>query len=258
MAQIKRKKVSRAAVKGQKRENTLLKNKKFWIIVSSIVGGLAILGVAIWLIVFFATQSNTKENPDFFGKSTQYVDVYKDKTNNTEVEFTKMSYDGLCMHTLDYPGNEKVYVEHVFVFAANLSTFYVDDTINTGKSTDAEDYVKADTIKNYKDLYAQLAFLQYSINEYNKDSNAKVALYIIDTASADNTGLMTDLKYGGSEDNSSGVVFFLYSYGELIKFADEDEQKSIFCTTVSEITYTGINYACNLMNNDFQLEENKQ
>ena len=258
MAQIKRKKVSKVAVKGQKKENTLLKNKKFWIIISSVVGGLAILGVAIWLIVYFATQSNTKENPDFFGKSTQYVDLYKDKTKGNEVEFTKMSYDGLCMHTLDYAGNEKVYVEYVFVFAANLSTFYVDDTINTGKSSDDEDYVKADTIKNYKDLYAQLAFLQYSINEYNKESNEKVALYIIDTASADNTGLMTDLKYGGSEDNASGVVFFLYSYGELIKFADEDEQKSIFCTTISEVTYTGINYACNLMNRQFEIEENKQ
>ena len=36
MAQIKRKKVSTAAVKGQKKDTTLLKSKKFWIITSII------------------------------------------------------------------------------------------------------------------------------------------------------------------------------------------------------------------------------
>ena len=256
MAQIKRKKVSTKAIKGQKKENTLLKNKKFWIILSSIVVGLAILGVGIWLIVYFATQSNTKDNPDFFGKSTEYVDVYKDKTNNEKIEFSKMSYDGVCMHA--YAEDSKVYVEYMFIFAADLSHFYVDDTVNTGKNSDAEDYVSQDTIKAYKDLYRQLAFLQYKINEYNKNSEEKVVLYIVDTSNNDNLGILTDTNFGGSSDNSAVVTFLLYSYGELNKFADEDEQKKIYCTTISEVTNTGINNAYNFMTNGFMLEENKK
>ena len=65
MAQIKRKKVSNAAVKGQKKENTLLKSKKFWIITSSIVVGLALIGFLVWLIVYLNT-TKTNENPDYF------------------------------------------------------------------------------------------------------------------------------------------------------------------------------------------------
>lgn len=258
MAQIKRKKVSTKAIKGQKKENTLLKNKKFWIIISSVVGGLAILGVAIWLIIFFTTQSNTKENPDFFGKSADYVEVYKDKTDNNKIEFTKMSYDGLNMHT--YEGDAKVYVEYMFVFAADLSHFYVDDTVNSGLSTDDEKYVSQDTIKAYKELYRQLAFLQYKIDEYNKTSEEKVVLYIVDTSNNDNLGILTDSKFGGSSENTAQVTFLLYSYSELIKYADEDNQKLIFCTTISEVTNTAINNAYKFMNNNFVLEssENEQ
>ena len=117
---------------------------------------------------------------------------------------------------------------------------------------------KADVIKNYKDLYCQLAFLQYSINKYNEGKNEKVVLYIVDTSNADNTGILTDPNFGGSDSNSATVSFLLYSYGDLIKYADEDEQKSIYCTTISEVTYTGINYACNFMNRGFELEQNKQ
>ena len=254
MAQIKRKKVSRSAVKGQKKEHTLLRNKKFWIILSSAIVGAAIIGVGIWLIVYFTTQSNTKDNPDFFGKSTEYVEVYKDKTNNEAIQFKKMSYDGVLMHT--YQDDPKVYDSYMFVFAANLSTFYVDNTINSGKDTDDSSYVKDDEIKAYKELYRQLAFLEYSIEKYNKDHEEKVSLYIVDTSISDNVGFLTDLSFGGS-DEGAAVSFCLYSFEENIKFADEDEQKKIFCQTVSEVTNTGINNAYNLMMNGFVLEENK-
>ena len=259
MAQIKRKKVSNKAVKGQKKENTLLKSKKFWIILSSSILGAAIIGVSIWLIVYFTTQNNTKDNPDFFGKSTEYVDVYKDKTDNKAITFNKISYDGLLMHS-ESTDDAKVYDEYIFVFAANLSTFYVDDTVNTGKDSDDAGYINKDVINEYKALYKQLAYLQYQIDLYNasKEIDANVVLYIIDTANTDNTGILTDTKFGGSDSNSSAVTFFLYSYNELIKFADTDEQKKLTGSTVSEVTNTCVNWSVNLMKENFQIEDNKQ
>ena len=119
MAQIKRKKVSNAAVKGQKKENTLLKSKKFWIITSSIVVGLALIGFIIWLIIYLNT-TKTNENPDYFaGKSDIEL-----KYENKDVKFTKSSYQGIMMHS-NQEGNENdMYVDYIFVYAADLKTFY--------------------------------------------------------------------------------------------------------------------------------------
>lgn len=257
MAQIKRKKVSSKAVKGQKRENNLIKSKKFWIITSSIVLGLAILGVGIWLIVSFTTKTTTVDNPDYFGKSTEYLDVYKDKTENNKVEFNKMSYDGLLMH-IDSE-DPKVYVEYVFVFACNFKNLYVDNTINTGKTSGDAGYIAEDNIKAHSKLFSQLAFLQYRINKYNESEaiNERVEFYVIDTSIADNLGVFSDERFGGSSENSSAVTFFLYSYGDLIRYSDEDEQKTIFGNDVTLITNTCINNAVNFMEKgNFVLETN--
>ena len=256
MAQIKRKKVSTKAVKGQKKENSLLKSKKFWIILSSAIVGAAIIGVSIWLIVYFCTQSTTKDNPDFFGKSTEYVEIYKDSTENNAVKFNKISYEGLLMHTESEEA--KVYDEYVFVFAADLTSFYADATINTGKTTDSADYVSTDLIKQYETLYKQLAYLQYQITKHNENSQTKAKLYIVDTSVADNTGVLTDSRFGGSDENSARVTFFLYSYKELVKFADTDETKSLVGKSISEVTNTCVNNAYFLMNRDFTIEENKK
>jgi len=262
MAQIKRKKVSNKAVRGQKKENTLLKSKKFWIILSSIALGVAIIAVTITLVVLFTTKNTAKENPDYFGDSSKYLDIYKDKTNNEAVKFKKISYDGLKMHT-DTDDN-MVYVEYAFVFATDLTTFYVDDTINTGKEETDASYIKKDVIESNKKLFAQLAFLQYQIDQYNKSEekiasigDKNVEFYIVDTSKADNLGVLSDTNYGGSDDNSVSVTFFLYSFDELKKYSDTDEQKPIFGTNVTLITNTCINNAAIFMSRNFELEENK-
>lgn len=259
MAQIKRKKVSNKAVKGQKREISLLKDKKFWIILSSIVGGIAVITLTVWLIIHFTTTT-TVDNPDYFGGESD-IKMSSELTKDNKVSFTKMSYEGVVMHT-DLQGNaNEAYVDYIFVYATDLSTFYADNKINSGKSSDDEGYVSDSTIEGYNKLFYQLLYLQYEIDNYNKTSgDVKVALYIVDTSIADNQSIFADSKFGGSDDNTSTSVFFLYQEDGLRLYADKEPnpkevgQKKIYSTKNTEITQTCINNSVNLLKRNFTTE----
>ena len=134
MAQFKRKKVNSKATKGQAKDS-IFKSKKFWIIFSSIVAGLIVIGVTIGLIVYFVTKTDENEIQDYFGgEATNLTYEYEGKN----VEFTKMSYDGVLMHHNVVDGGENTFIPNIFVFAANLKTFYADKAIDDGKDKDEE------------------------------------------------------------------------------------------------------------------------
>ena len=259
MAQIKRKKVSNKAVKGQKREISLLKDKKFWVIVSSVVAGIAVLAFAIWLIIYLVNKNNTNENPDYFGGEST-LELSSEKTQGNKVKFKKCSYEGVIMHTTEDNTNE-AYVEFVFVYATDLSVFYADDSINNGKDSDDEGYVSADVIKGYNTLFNQLIYLQYEIDTYNKTNDRKAALYIVDTSVGDNTSIYADEKFGGSEDSSPSALFFLYTEDGLQKYSDVKPTSSkegsmlIFSNNNTVISQTCVNNSVNLMKKKFVVEE---
>lgn len=258
MAQIKRKKVSNKAVKGQKKENGLLKNKKFWIIISSIVGAAAIITFVVWLIIHL-TSSTSNTNPDYFAGSSD-LKMSSEKTKNTEVKFTKCSYEGVVMHT-DLQGNtNEAYIDYLFVYATDLTTFYADSTINKGLESTDEGYIATSVIDDYNKLFYQFVYLQYEIDQFNKTSEQKAALYIVDTSVADNSSIFADDKFGGSDDSTNTSLFFLYELDGLRKYADkkadssEKGNKLIYSAKNTEIAQTSINNSVNLMKKNFVVE----
>lgn len=258
MAQIKRKKVSNKAVKGQKKENGLLKNKKFWIIVSSVVAAAAIITFVVWLIIHL-TSSSSKTNPDYFGGKSD-LKMSSEKTNNTEVKFTKCSYEGVVMHTNLEGNTNETYIDYLFVFATDLSTFYADATMNSGLETTDENYITTSTIDDYNKLFYQFVYLQYEIDQFNKTSSEKAALYIVDTSVDDNLSIFADSNFGGSDDSTNSSLFFLYELDGLRKYADkkadstEKGNKLIYSTKNTEIAQTSINNSVNLMKKNFVVE----
>ena len=253
MAQIKRKKVSNAAVKGQKKENTLLKSKKFWIITSSIVVGLALIGFLVWLIVYLNT-TKTNENPDYFAGESNIELKYENK----DVKFTKSSYQGIMMHS-NQEGNENdMYVDYIFVYAANLKTFYADNSINSGLTSDDENYISTDTIDMYSKLFNQLIKLQYTIDTYNaKSTGHKAQLYIVDTSVADNQSLLASKDFGGSDDSGFTTMFCLLTEDGLKKYYDKDneEKTSLYGTNTNTIINTCMNSAINLITAGFEFND---
>ena len=143
MATIKRKKVARVANAPKKSFKDLLHSKRFWIICSIVVASLALIGVAIFLIVYFTTSSSSDETaPDYFGGEIETLD-YKDLSGEV-VTFQKLSYDGIKMvHSYDDDLN-------IYVMALDLSAFYPDKTIDDGKNTDDGDVLL------YNDIDRQL------------------------------------------------------------------------------------------------------
>jgi len=256
MAQIKRKKVSTAAVKGQKKDNNLVKSKKFWIIISSIVAGLILIGVLIWVIIYNVNKSSGNETPDYFGGKSD-IAMSNELTKNETVSFTKSSYQGVLMHR-DHNGSNEVYQEYIFVFATDLTKFYADDAINKGLSTDDDNYISKSTIETDNKLFNQLLQLQYEINNYNearkKDGGSeKAALYIVDTSIADNTSIFADTLFGGSEDNSTSILFCMLSENGLEKYYDYNNQDktSLYSTDKSKIISTCMSSAVNLTKSGF-------
>lgn len=255
MAQIKRKKVSNKAVKGQKREISLLKEKKFWIIVSSIVAGIAVIVAAVWLIIYFVNKNTSYENPDYFGGESK-LQLSSNLTGNNTVKFTKSSYEGVVMHTNQQGNENEAYVDYIFVYATDLSLFYADDTVNDGKTSDDEGYVAKDTIKTYNTVFYQLVYLQYEIDAFNKKNDGRKAqLYIVDTSVADNLSIFADSNFGGSEDSTETSLFFLYTEDGLQKYADEDEVKLLYSTNNTVISQTCVNNSVNFMKKNFVVEE---
>ena len=127
MAQIKRKKVSNVATKGQKKSfKELRQNKWFWVICSCCL--VVVIAAIVIPIVLVNVLSKSTTTTDYFAETQVYVD--KDK-NEHEVKFEKMSYSGLLQHTNTVNKNFGVYDSHVYIFALDVSAFhpvdYVDD-----------------------------------------------------------------------------------------------------------------------------------
>lgn len=246
MATIKRKKVARVANAPKKSFKDLLHSKRFWIICSIVVASLALIGVAIFLIVYFTSSSSSDETaPDYFGGEIETIDY---KYNDEVISFQKLSYDGIKMvHNYDNDLN-------IYVMALDLSSFYPDKTIDDGKNTDDGDvllFSKTDEL-----LWNGLKSLQAAINKYNKDLDGDaVRLYIVDTSVTINKTIATDSLFGGSDDSSSTTIFsYLNIDGYKAKYKIDGNEKKIYSTDKNEIGTTIINNAINFMKKDFVSE----
>ena len=268
MAQIKRKKINRASTKGQgklKAKETL-KSKKFWIIFSSIVLGLAIIGVAIGLIVYFVTADDDEnEIQDYFGGeatnlSYDYTYASGDKTT---VSFHKMSYEGVMLHNNSQTGSDTndTLVNYIFVFAADLSSFYADKAIDDGKdkTDDDETFYYNETANK---VFNQLVKLQAEIDLYNENhDDYTVQLYIVDTSVGNNASILASGTFGGSDDNESSYLFSLIDVdsstsdnnggvkGPIKSYINEaGKTASVWSSDLNEIATTMVNNALILMN----------
>ena len=112
-----------------------LRKKLFWIIVAAVL--LVAAGITAGIIIY-NNLNKTKEVyvEDYFAQT------YKSK-DGEDVTFTKASYAQVKLHTYQ---DAEIVVEHIFVFAADLSTFYpmelMDDTDGDG---DYDDDLKVKT-----------------------------------------------------------------------------------------------------------------
>lgn len=198
MARVVRK-VSNKAVKGQKRERKgLLFSKKFWIILISIVVVLTAAGITIGVVVANNNSSSkTVEVDDYFGQTQKY--------NNTDVNFTKMTYEGVKLHTNT---ESELFEENVFVFAASLDSFYPVTLIDTNNDdTDLKN-------DQHEKIFNTLIQLQYEIDKYNakaENSDNQFKLYIVDASSKtgnNSASIFSDKEfYSGSSDEFGGPLF---------------------------------------------------
>ncbi len=213
MARVVRK-VSNKAVKGQKKERKgLLFSKKFWIIIISIVVVLAAAGITIGVIVANNQKSkSTVEVDDYFGQTQKYKE--------TEVNFEKITYQGVKLHT---NSDSELYDDYVFVFATDLNSFYPFDLYADSKK---KDNMKVD---RHSQIFDSLVNLQYVIDEFNKTSDTSVRLFIVDTStiSGNSSNLIyTDTDYvpdATSDSEFVGPLFFAYYDGKLQKTYDVEK-----------------------------------
>ncbi len=250
MAQIKRKKVNSKATKGQAKDS-IFKSKKFWIIFSSIVAGLIVIGVTIGLIVYFVTKTDENEIQDYFGgEATNLSYEYEGKN----VEFTKMSYDGVLMHHNVVDGGENTFIPNIFVFAANLKTFYADKAIDDGKDKDEEGVTFLYDETAYK-TFNQLVVLQGNIDAYNAtaDDDNKAVLYIVDTSIGDNSTIFADSLFGGTDDSTNSYFFGLINEDGLVKKFTNSDKKELDLTTftLADVYNSMVNNAIVFMNQNF-------
>lgn len=206
MARVVRK-VSNKATKGQKREKgALLHSKKFWIITISILVVLITAGIIIGVVIANNNKKDeTVEVDDYFGKTQRIHD--------TDVNFTKMTYQGVRLHTNAEEG--ELFNDYTFIFAADLASFYPEELINSD-DVDLKD-------SKHKEIFDALIELQYEIDRYNNsdEPDHKIALYIVNTDQVDgNTSynIYTDTKYVSSTSgsNSMGPLFSAVDEGGLI------------------------------------------
>ncbi len=252
MAQIKRKKVSNEATKGQKRGfKQIIKNKMFWIISSIIV--VVVAAAIIVPIVVVNALSSDNEKPDYF-LETQTLTV-DDKTY--DVNFEKMSYSGVIEHTDST--NQAMHYDYVFIFATDLSAFYPKDYYS-----DPDDTTTNQKNETHTKFFNLLIQLQHSIDLYNESHTEKAKLYIVDTTSSDyseNASIMDDSKFGTS--GTSYPLFCYYTDDKLVKevkgnFGSEyREDNSLFYYSSYNYSnfYTVINYAKIFVEKEFVEEE---
>ena len=202
MARIVRK-VSNKAVKGQKRERTgVVYSKKFWIIIATVLVLLIAAGITIPLVINKNNSStSTVEVDDYFGQEQKYYD-------NT-VKFTKMTYQGVKLHTNEF---SDVYSEYTFVFATSLDSFYPVELIDENDKD----------LKNEKheQVFKLLKELQYNIDLVNEAAGTnKVNLYIVDTSAKDGNSssyVFTDTSFNPGQNENLTELFFLYTADGLI------------------------------------------
>lgn len=231
-------KVSNKSVRGQKKDKGILKNKKFWII--SIISLLVVVAAIVTTVIIVnnVEEEQTIEVDDYFNQKH----TYKDNTNTEhEINFTKASYSSARMYTNQ--NFEDTYVDYLFIFATDLSTFYPFDILDS----DGE-VLKKKTDEHSKTFNALLK-LQFEIDNYNKNSSKKSMLLIIDTAAnSENSAILVDEFFVGKEVSSSdntSVVFSLVTIdGCDVEFAYESEKnmKSLIFTSYSSYISNQNNY----------------
>ena len=187
-----------------------LRKKLFWIIVAAVL--LVAAGITAGIIIY-NNLNKTKEVyvEDYFAQT------YKSK-DGEDVTFTKASYAQVKLHTYQ---DAEIVVEHIFVFAADLSTFYpkelMDDTDGDG---DYDDDLK---VKTHETVFNSLIELQAIIDAYNKNAtDKKAALYIVDT------GNTQENKTGNGHDknfaNNNSLIYSDSSFVYISSSDDEDEE----------------------------------
>lgn len=242
MARVVRK-VSNKATKGQKRGNGLLHSKKFWIIVISIIVVLAAVGITIGVIVANNNKKkdSTVEVDDYFG-TTQRI-------HDTDVNFTKMTYQGVCLHT--NPEEGELFNYFTFVFAADLATFYPEDI------KDDDDEVTQEKNIQHENAFRNLVELQYVIDKYNEtaEDEYKVALYIVNSDQVDgNTSynIYSDSKFVAKTSSETlGPLFTIIGEDGIVEKVDG---KAAYSTSFSESDdvssiFSAVNVAINLVKN---------
>ena len=212
MARVVRK-VSNKAVKGQKKERKgIFFSKKFWIIIISIVIVRAAAGITIGVVVANNNKTTTVEVGDYFGQTQKYKEE--------DVKFTKMTYQGVKLHT---NVDSEVFNEGTFVFATELATFYPFELLDT--NNDNEDLKN----KTHEGVFKLLVELQNAIDNHNKNSEVKFYLYIVDTtakAGNSSSSIYADKDFGGSDDKTTGPLFFYYNVDGLQKTVPNDSSNN--------------------------------
>lgn len=195
MARVVRK-VSNKAVQGKKQGKFYTK-KWFWIVISAVV----VAAIAVGIILAIVLNKKDEE-------ATNTIDYF---ATCEEVDFVKVSHKGISNYlNEDYtnPQNgESLFVENVFVFAYDMTAFY------PSKEDNSENYNES-----HKDVLEFLKKLQIEIDKYNEaEGYIKAQLYIVDTKHSNNSDILTDEVYKGTESGENATLLFSYlNHGELV------------------------------------------
>lgn len=196
-----------------------LRKKLFWFITGGLVLTAGII-VTICLIVYYLNIKNPVYVDDYFAQTQEY------KTSDGvthEVNFTKTSYGQAKLHTSQ---DSTISVEHVFVFAGDLSQFYpfdlYDDTDSDG---DYDDNLKNST---HEQVFNALIKLQYLIDLYNSEmesieSTNRAALYIVDTGNA----TTNKTKNSINRANNNALIYSDSSFVVLASADDSEDEDEI-------------------------------
>lgn len=217
-------KVSRTSTKNQQKESKL--SKKWWIVIASTVGAV-VLGLAIFLIVYFATQE------DEYISDKVYFNEVVENSNGNEVSFIKDNYQTL----IRYIEAEKY--DHLLVFAYDGNAFYADE--------EADNYNE-----EYDNLITYLADLQYEVN-VAKENGVNIELFIVDVSidNYSNVDILLDTTYFGGLYSSEQTIYtpaLIYNQeGEFMSDVEIDE-KSYIISTAAEKTILSPSFINNAIN----------
>ncbi len=195
MARIKR--VGGRNSKALKDKNgRFLWSKKFWILCSSILALIIIIGVVVGLIIYF----NNKEDED--------IDYFR---SCEDVEFKYASYNGISNYAnsdFNNPQGEQIEIDYIFVLVYNSSSFY------PSKDDDEDNYKEED-----QNLYNRMIDLQKNINQA-KEAGNNVELFIVDTKYSWNVNAYTESLFGSLYTDDSSTYNPMLIYIENGEFKD--------------------------------------